>query len=393
MKILAVILAGGKRQELMPLVEDRCKAAVPFFGKYRVIDFVLSNCLNSEIRRVNVIVQHKFNSLQKHIRDGWSIYASTIGEYIDVYPPQQRHGESWYMGSADAVFQNIFAIEQENPEYVLIVSGEHIYRMDYRELIQQHIKNKADLTIATIPIPVSKSIDFGIMKFDQDYRVNYFVEKPQDYKDKSDKCWASMGMYIFSTDVLKKFFRQTESPKKSLDFGKDIIPAMISEYKVFAYPFVDDEGKARYWNFLRGMQEYYEGNMDLLYGRCEVHLYDSSWPYRTFQSQSPPTRTFSSENLIVHSAISSRGLIEGKVINSILGTNVTVENGAEVRDSILFDNVHIKRGAKLSKTIIDKGTIVPADWLLSAENHSGWSECTVTDGNIVVLGKKAAYIK
>ncbi len=393
MKVLAIILSGGKRKELMPLVEDRSKSAVPFFGKYRVIDFILSNCLNSGIRQINVVIQHRFGSLLKHIRDGWSVYSSSMGEYIDVYPPQQRRGDHLYSGTADSVYQNLFSIENENPDYVLTLSGDHIYKMDYRDLIRFHIEKEADITIGSVPIPVTKSNLYGVMTCDSDSRVIRFEEKPEKFAQHTDDtCLASMGLYVFSTQVLKDIFKGSEGDQKEFkEFGRDIIPNMVSMSRVFSYPFVDENGHGRYWNFLRTLREYYQGNMDILNGLCEINLYDPSWPFRTYQSQSSPTRTFSgdhSENLIVNSAVSGGGIIEGRVYNSILGTNVTIEQDAVVEDSILFDNVHVKKGAKVTKAIIDKKITVPDGCVLNSDDHRGWAEYTLTD-DIIVLGKNA----
>ncbi len=395
MKVLAIILAGGKRKELRQLVDNRCKAAVPFLGKYRVIDFVLSNCLNSGIRHVNIIVQHKFSSLQKHIRDGWSVYSTTTGEYIDVYPPQQRYGESWYRGSADSVYQNMYTIENENPDYVLTLSGDHIYKMNYRKLIDFHITKKADLTIASVPVPLSHSSKFGVMKVGEHDRVLDFKEKPRDYDCQGGQCLASMGLYIFSTNVLRNIFKEkgifndNNLKDEMIGFGSHIIPKIVSDHRVFTYKFVNPDGSSKYWNYLGSLKEYYNGNMAILNRSCDVNLYDADWPFHTFQSQSPPTRTFSKENLIYNSLISSGGLIEGEVNNSILGTNVTIEPGANIEDSILFDNVCVKSGAKIKKAVIDKDITVSN--ALNANNLEGWSEYTVTNDNIVVIGKGAKY--
>jgi len=392
MKVLAIILAGGKGKELTPLVEDRSKAAVPFFGKYRVVDFVLSNCLNSGIRQVNVVVQHRFASLIRHIRDGWNIYSPTIGEYIDVYPPQQRRGEHWYAGSADAVYQNLFSIENENPDYVLTLSGDHIYHMDYREILNYHIEKKADLTISSITIPTKHTARFGVMQVDEENRLTHFEEKPEKYQVEAECCMASMGIYVFTTSVLKDIFLgKARDGKEFKDFGRDIFPDLIDERRVFAYPFEDDRGNPGYWNVLSTLGDYYSGNMDILNNRCDIDMYDRTWPFRTFQSQSAPTRSFgapSGENHIVNSAISGGGLIEGTVRNSILGTNVVIEPGASVSDSILFDNVHVESGATVSKAIVDKRITIPKNTGLSAENHSGWKEFTITN-DVIVLGKSA----
>ena len=392
MKVLAIILAGGKRKELMPLVEDRCKAAVPFLGKYRVIDFVLSNCLNSQIRQINVVIQHRFGSLLKHIRDGWNVYSTTIGEYIDVYPPQQRHGEHWYSGSADAVYQNMFSIENENPDYVLTLSGDHIYKMNYQDLIRFHIEKKAHLTIASVNIPINKAKDFGVMTVDKDYLVTSFEEKPNQIMLKADNCMISMGLYVFSAQVLKDIFSKPNKEKGYIEFGRDIIPELVSSKRVYSYPFQNGNNANCYWNFLRNLKEYYNGNMDILNGKCGINIFDTNWPFRTYQSQSIPTRILSSGNsnsLVVNSLISGGGLIEGKVVNSILGTNVTVEPNAEIRDSILFDNIHVKKGAKITKAIIDKGIEIPNDCELDYNSHKYWDEFTLAD-DIIVLGKNAS---
>ncbi len=396
MKVLAIILAGGKRKDLLPLVKDRSKSAVPFFGKYRVIDFILSNCHNSGIRQINVVVQHKFASLLKHIRDGWSIYSSSIGEYIDVYPPQQRKGENWYTGSADSVYQNLFSIEDENPDYVLTIPGDYIYKMDYRDLINFHIEKKADLTISSLPISIQDSRNFGIIQTDNNFKVINFEEKPDKFSVKNDFCTASMGLYVFSTNVLKEIFMNAEqSDKYYQEFGQDILPWVTKEYNVYSYPFYSKNNPNRpaYCNFLRSLKEYYDGNFDILNGNSELDIYDLNWPYRTYQSQSSPTRTFSGKNnnnLIINSAISGGGIIEGYVEHSILGTNVTIEPDAHVKDSILLENVHVKRGAKITKAIIDKGITVPENTILNFENHSGWKEYTIFK-DIIVLGKDAAY--
>lgn len=394
MKALALILAGGKRKELMPLVDDRHKAAVPFFGKYRVIDFVLSNCLNSGIRQCNVVVQHKFASLQKHIRDGWSIFSSAVGEYIDVYPPQQRRGEHWYTGPADSVYQNLFSITNENPDCVLTLSGDHIYKMDYSDIINYHFEKKADLTIASIPVPISDSRLYGVMSVDNNNRVVDFQEKPENFSCDENLCLASMAVYVFSTQLLKDIFEKSEKDKKEYqDFGRDIIPHIIDDHKVYAYPFIDAKGNPKTWRVLRTLKEYYEVNMAILNGKTDINIVDPQWPFRTYQSQSSPTRTFAGdndENLIEHSAVSGGGVIEGKVINSILGTNVTIEKGAIVKDSIIFENVKVKKDAKITKAIIDKGLTINENTVLNHENHSGWSEYTITD-DIIVLGKKAKY--
>lgn len=393
-KVLGIVLVSGKKEEWMPLVQDRCKAAVPFFGKYRIIDFVLSNCLNSGIRQIHVVVQHKFASLLKHIRDGWSLYSSHLGEYIDVYPPQQRRGEFFYEGTADSVYQNLFSIEEQNPDYVLTLSGDHLYQMDYRELLEFHRQKKAELTIASIPVPQEKAHQFGILHCDSDRRILDFQEKPKDIQQSSSgSIWASMGIYVFSTGFLKEIFYHAEQEKRIFqEFGRDMIPEQIKKGRVYSYPFVDSKGKARYWRTLNTIEEYYESNQDILKQACEINLWNKDWPFRTYQSQSSPTQILNNMDIptdfsgIESSSVSGGGKIEGKVKNSILGTNVSIGKGAEVLDSILFENVQVLPNTKVSRAIVDKHTII--DQTLSPETV-GNCKNSILRNNLVIVGKQS----
>ncbi len=364
MKVLAIILAGGKGTRLEPLVAERCKPAVPFGGKFRIIDFVLSNCINSEIRRINVMVQYKSNSLQKHIVEGWSFLSPYLGEYIDVYPPQQRVGEHWYSGTADAVYQNLFTIEEEKPDLVLILSGDHIYKMDYRKMIAEHLENQAALTIASIPTPIKDGSRFGILGINEVGKVIEFQEKPPTpfpIPDDPDQCLASMGIYIFNTESLVQRLVKDAQSQSDHDFGKNIIPAMIHTEPVYAHLFCDEQGNAEYWRDVGTISSFYDSNMDLLLPGSGFTIDDPTWQFRTVQLQNAPARILGNNpnQQINHSYFSNGSVIEGDVIHSILGFNVNVKPEAQVLDSVLFNGVTVGEGATVQRAIVDKGVTIP----------------------------------
>ncbi|MDH4129731.1 MAG: sugar phosphate nucleotidyltransferase, partial [Spirochaetota bacterium] len=344
MKVLAIILAGGKGTRLYPLVEKRCKPAVPFGGKYRIIDFTLSNCINSGIRQINVMVQYLSDSLQKHIRDGWNILSPALDEYIDVYPPQQRHSERWYQGTADAIFQNLFTIERVNPDYILVLAGDHIYKMDYREIINYHIKNHADLTIATIPTPIEESSGFGVIEIDSNNRIIGFEEKPKSPKpipNNPKMALASMGIYVFSREVLFHHLILDADSSSSHDFGKDIIPKMVSNNPVYSFAHQYPDGKPRYWRDVGTLKSYYDSNMDLLNENCEFELFHENWKFRTCQTQSSPNLVgieANSSEFLINSIVTGGAYIRGKVKNCIMSPEVIIGKDAEVSNSILFNS-------------------------------------------------------
>ena len=390
MKVLAIILAGGKGTRLAPLVKDRCKPAVPFGGKFRIIDFVLSNCLNSGIRQVNVMVQYKSDSLQKHIRDAWSIFSTYLGEYIDVYPPQQRVGEYFYSGTADAVYQNLFTIYSEKPDYVLILSGDHIYQMDYTKMIEEHINNRADLTIASIPVNIDEGKSFGIIQMDEGKRVVKFHEKPKDpspIPNNPDMALASMGIYVFSTDALIK--RIEEDAKKddtSHDFGKDIIPAMIKKERVFTYLFQDENKNPCYWRDVGTLYAYYQSNMDLLNDDCNFSITNPEWKYRTFQPPIPPAIIKGNVSDITNSLIASGCQIRGTISNSILGNNIIIGKNSTIENSVIFDDVVIGDNVKISDAIIDKKVRISNNINLSDDSISKQS-AIVKENGLTILPK------
>lgn len=365
MKVLAIILAGGKRTDLGPLVWDRCKAAVPFFGKYRIIDFVLSNCVNSGIRQINVMVQYKFQSLQRHIQEGWSILSPTLGEYIDVYPPQQKTGQEWYMGTANAIYQNLFTIENENPDYIVVLYGDHIYKMDYRKIIEYHIDKQADITLGVLPYPREKSHLFGCVQVDEEDRIRDFTEKPEhppSMKGREDLSLIFMGVAVFNTQLLKTAVMADSKLESKHMITGDILPYLIPEKRVMAYYFVDENKQPQYWGFLSSLAEYYESNMRLLSpSHHPLDLYDADWQFRSYQSQSFPTQIINSGydiGMAINSAIGAGCKIHGTVKNSILGNDVIVEEDVEITNSLIFNHVHVQKGAKIINTIIDKNAVI-----------------------------------
>ena len=294
-RALALILAGGKGVRLEPLTRDRAKPAVPFGGVYRIIDFTLSNCINSGLRRMLVFTQYKAASLDRHIQMGWRFLCRELDEFIDILPPQQRIDEHWYQGTADAVYQNIYSIERSDPDYVVILSGDHIYKMDYSELLRDHMHAEADVTIGCIPVPLAESDQFGIMRVDSHNRVIDFLEKPKKadpMPDDPTKCLASMGIYVFNANFLyEQLCRDATQPDSQHDFGKNIIPSLLDSHLVRVYPFHDkNTGNSRYWRDVGTLDAYYEANMDLVAVHPELNLYDDTWPIRTYQQQSPPPK-------------------------------------------------------------------------------------------------------
>lgn len=400
--VLALILAGGKGTRLEPLTRDRAKPAVPFGGAYRIIDFTLSNCINSGLRKILILTQYKAASLDRHINLGWKFLSHDLGEYINILPPQQRIDESWYQGTANAVYQNIYSIEKENADYTLILSGDHIYKMDYDHLIQQHIASGAECTIGCIPVPLADCIHFGVIRVDDGLRVTSFVEKPASIDpmpDDPQRCLASMGIYVFNTNFLfDQLCRDATDQNSAHDFGKNILPGIIGTHHLQAYPFRDrNSGRTMYWRDVGTLDSLYEANMDLIHVDPELNLYDKSWPIRTYQPQEPPPKFVFSQTYAapprvgqaLDSMVCAGSIISGgSVQRSILGFNVRVNSYAAVEDSILFDGVHVGRHARIRRAIIDKRVRVPEGmqigYDLDRDRERGF---TVTDSGIVVIGK------
>lgn len=400
---LTFLLAGGVGSRLHPLTADRAKPGVPFGGKYRIIDFTLTNCLHSGLRRVLVLTQYKSHSLQKHLRDGWSIFNPECGEYITPVPPQMRTGESWYVGTADAIYQNMFLLERSGAERVLILSGDHIYRMDYQAMIAAHMEKRAELTVACMKVPIADGKSFGIVTTDATERIVDFVEKPAAPKPMlgdSASVLASMGIYVFDREILtSELISDHERADSSHDFGKDIIPRLIKSHNVFAYRFGGSRGRVtpdQYWRDVGTIDAYYEANMDLLRSRPPLDLYQADWPIRSYQKQNPPARMVpgdgGGEGLLADSILGDGSVVAGGTVRrSILFTRVRVEENATVDDCVLFDNVAIGPGAKIKKCIIDKHVRVPAGETIGHDPANDARRFTISEKGVVVVPRNYRF--
>jgi glucose-1-phosphate adenylyltransferase len=399
---LAVVLAGGKGSRLEPLTRDRAKPAVPFGGNYRIIDFTLSNCLNAGIRKMLVLTQYKAMSLDRHVNHGWRrFFARELGEFIDVVPPQQRIDEHWYQGTADAVYQNIYALEKENPEYVVILAGDHIYKMDYKKMVDYHKAQNADLTIGALRVDPVSAQEFGVMAVDETDRIIGFDEKPEQPKTipgDDQHCLASMGIYVFTARFLfNQLLRDATDPTSAHDFGRNIIPSIIDTHRVFAFPFRDENRKNdAYWRDVGTLDAYYTANMDLTTIDPELNMYDEDWPIRTYRHILPPPKfVFGSKDgedrkgFAMDSIICQGCILSGGTVNrSVLSPGVRVNSYASVEDSILFEGVDIGRHARIRKAIIDKGVKIPPGieigYDLELDRKRGF---TVSEGGVVVIAK------
>ncbi|HOV21870.1 MAG TPA: glucose-1-phosphate adenylyltransferase [bacterium] len=395
--ITIFILAGGKGERLYPLTRDRTKPAVPFGGIYRIIDFPLSNAINSGLRKIYIFTQYKSLSLHRHIREGWNIFSRELGEFIDFVPAQQRIGDEWYQGTADTVFQNINILELEKPKLILILSGDQVYKMDYMRMINEHLKKKADMTLATFEVPLNEAHRFGVLSVDKDNRIIEFKEKPNNpfpSPENPEVALISMGIYIFNLDVLiKKIIEDAKKSESSHDFGKDIIPSMVGKDNIYAFRFIDENKKnTKYWRDIGTIDSYWEANMDLVNVDPLLNLYDRDWPIRTFQEQYPPAKTVFSTGdrkaSVTDTMLSSGCIVSGsKVIHSVLSSNVRVHSYAEVIDSILFENVNIGRHCKIKRTIIDKNVDIPPHTEIGYNLEDARKRFHVSENGIVVIPK------
>jgi len=401
--VLTLILAGGKGTRLEPLTRDRAKPAVPFGGLYRIIDFPLSNCLNSNLRKILVLTQYKARSLDRHLNLGWNFLSPQLDEYVEVLPPQQRIDEHWYKGTADAIYQNIYVIEKANPKYIVILAADHIYKMDYSEMIRLHIERGSDLTIGCIPVPVSEANQFGILDVDANDRITTFVEKPEhppEIVGKPGFSLASMGIYVFTAaSLFELLFEDAVRKNSSHDFGKNIIPNIISRLNVHAFHFQDKNKKSvPYWRDVGTLDAYYQANMDLVGIDPVLNLYDTEWPIRTFQPQFPPPKfVFNDEGTRgqsrrgeAHDSIVCQGSIisGGSVSRSILSSGVRVNSYATVDDCILFEGVNVGRHSRIRRAIIDKNVQLPPDTVIGYDIEEDRKRgFTVSENGIVVISK------
>ena len=398
-KTLAIILAGGAGSRLHPLTADRAKPAVPFGGIYRIIDFTLSNCLHSGLRRILVLTQYKSHSLQKHLRDGWSIFNPEIGEYVTTVPAQMRTGEGWYAGTADAIHQNRYLLERSRAEYVLVLAGDHVYRMDYARMLEEHIHRKSDVTVACVPVPLPEARSFGVVEIDRDLWVRKFIEKsenPPPMPDDPAHALASMGIYIFTLSFLLKILdqdRHTAAPRD--DFGKHILPDIVGTCTIGAYRFGGVEGRVtpdRYWRDVGTLDAYYEANMDLLKPIPPINLYQKDWPIRTYHGQYPPARNVPSSSggpgSVTNALLAGGDVIVGaQITHSILSPDVWVESGAVVEDSILFERVRVGSDARLRRCIIDKDVRIPPKETIGWDLERDRRRFTLSEGGVAVVPK------
>jgi len=396
-EVLAVILAGGSGERLYPLTKHRAKPAVPFGGSYRLIDFTLSNTINSDIRRIFILSQYKSDSLQKHIQYGWSIFSHALDEFIHLLPPQQRINNEWYTGTASAVHQNLYSIKRVVPKYVLILSADHIYKMDYSKMLDFHIKSGADLTVGAIEVPRKDISRFGILRVDKGRRITDFVEKPRVLSSayfRNSGALGSMGIYVFNTEVLIDVLERDALKETDHDFGKNIIPSMLRSHNVYAYPFEDENKKAaKYWRDVGTIDSYWEANMDLVSVEPAFDLYDMNWPIRTYQPQYPPAKTVfaGGENgqrmgLVLDSIVSNGCIISGgKVQNSVLSPAVRINSYSEVSESVVMDGVKIGRHARVRRAIIDKDVVVPPGTIIGFDRENDEKHFTVSENGVVVI--------
>ncbi|HXE81621.1 MAG TPA: glucose-1-phosphate adenylyltransferase [Vicinamibacterales bacterium] len=391
---LAIVLAGGAGERLHPLTRERAKPAVYFGGPYRIIDFPLSNCVNSGIRRIFIATQYKSLSLNRHIRMGWSIVSEELGEFIEILPPQKRVGEHWYLGTADAVYQNLYSIQRENPRHVIVLAGDHVYKMDYSKMLRYHLDRKAAVTLATIEVPIAEASRFGVVEVDADERVAGFDEKPANPRPapgNPDCVLASMGIYIFETETLVAALERDAQADTSHDFGRDIVPALYPNVPVYSYRFYDENKKAaKYWRDVGTIDAYYEANMDLCQVNPEFNLYDPEWPMRTYQPQAPPAKFVFADDQrcgqALDSIISAGCIISGsRVSGSVLCPNVRVHSFCTIEQCILMPGVRVGRHARIRRAIIDRDVLIPRGALIGYNPEEDRRRHTVSENGIVVV--------
>jgi glucose-1-phosphate adenylyltransferase len=393
---LGVLLAGGAGERLFPLTRDRAKPAVPFAGTYRIIDITLSNCINSDLRRVYILTQYKALSLNRHIREGWSgSVAQELGEFVEILPPMQRVSANWYMGTADAVYQNIYSIGSEQPKYVIILSGDHIYKMNYGLMLDYHKESGADVTLATLPIRPDEVSRFGVVDVSKAGEVLGFLEKPKETTLRSpwnqEMVDASMGIYIFNTDVLlPALIKDADDINSKHDFGHNILPSLLGKYKMHAYNFVDENRKELYWRDVGTLDAYYDANMDVVSVSPIFNLYDHNWPLRTRQRQYPPAKFVFGEpgrtGMAVNSIVSQGCIVSGAVVrNSVLSQDVRVNSYGEIDSSIIFTHVDIGRHCRIKRAIIDRDVHLPEGTVIGYDPVEDKRHYHVTPSGLTVV--------
>jgi len=397
--VLAVVLAGGQGERLYPLTRDRSKPAVPFGGHYRIIDFTLSNCLNSGLRKIHVLTQYKSFSLERHIKRGWDpLFSPNLGEYLYTVPPQLRVGQRWYQGTADAVYQNIYLLKSERPELVLILSGDHVYKMDYSRFVEYHESRRAVATVGAVEVPIEQASAFGVLEVDEEWRITSFLEKPSNPKPipgKPDRVLANMGVYCFDTQTLLSALCDDAGRESRHDFGHDILPTLAGGGQLYAYPFLDENRKPNlYWRDIGTLDSYYEASMDLTSVDPQFNLYDSNWPILTLHRQLPPAKTVFAQidkpdgrvGLALDSIVCGGVIISGgHVERSILSPDVRVNSFARVHSSVLMDGVDVGREARVKRAIVDKNVRIPPGYVIGEDLDDDRRRFKVTEDGIVVI--------
>lgn len=405
---LALIMAGGRGSRLSHLTQWRAKPAVPFGGKFRIIDFPLSNCVNSGIRQIGVLTQYKAHSLILHIQRGWGHLRAEFGEFVELLPAQQRVETSWYTGTADSIFQNLDIIRMHAPEYVLILAGDHIYKMDYGDMLAAHVENQADITVGCIEVSLEQAKSYGVMGVNEESRIHSFLEKPElpePLPGSDDSALCSMGIYVFNTSFLfEQLIKDADTPNSSHDFGKDIIPSAIEKYRVYAYPFRDvQSGKQSYWRDVGTVDAFWSANLELIGVTPELNLYDNKWPIWTYQEQLPPAKFIFDEDqrrgMAVDSLVSGGCIISGATIrNTLLFSNVCVDDYSQIDSSVLLPEVVVGKNCVIKKAVIDKGCEIPDGMVIGENLADDERRFYVTPNGVVLvtpdmLGQQLHYVR
>ena len=397
---LAVIMAGGRGERLKHLTDHRCKPATPFGGKFRIIDFVLSNCVNSGIRRISVMSQYKAHSLIQHIQRGWGYLRGEFDEFVEVIPAQQQMGNFWYRGTADSLYQNLQIIRLHHPRHVLVLAGDHIYKMDYGPMLASHVEKRADITVGVVEVPREQATAFGVMSVDPDYRITKFSEKPKEPEGipgREQFALGSMGIYVFKANLLYRLLEEdAKRPDTNHDFGRNIIPAALGSLKVFAYPFTDTNTRVQhYWRDVGTVDAFYEANMELVHVDPELNIYDEDWPIWTYQRQYPPAKFVLDEEgrrgMAVNSMVSGGCIISGAHVNqSLLFSNVRVDERSYVERSVIFPDVRVGAGSVIKRAIVDTGAVVPPGTHIGANPEDDARRFYISEGGVALVTRDMA---
>ncbi len=402
-RTLCMLMAGGKGERLYPLTKDWAKPSVRFGGVYRIIDFTLSNCLNSDIRKIYVLTQYRSVPLERHIRLGWDIFSHELGEFVECIPPQQRNVDRWYRGTADSIYQNVYVLQQERPERVLILSGDHVYKMNYHDMLATHLEKEAQLTVGGVEVDRAEASAFGVIGCDNDYRITSWEEKPSDppcIPGKPDKSFVSMGVYIFNTEVLvQEVIGDAKASESSHDFGRDIVPKMVEKNRVFVHKFEEPHKEGgSYWRDVGTLDAYWESNLDLVFPVPQCNLYDQRWPIRTLQEQAQPAKFVEesadnnqqSRGQVTNSLIASGCLItDSQVEHSVLSYKVQIGPQSVITESVLLDGVSVGRSAQVRNAVICQDVRVPEGFRIGFDLEEDAKRFTVSPGGIVVVREGA----